>query len=547
MSLSPHSASPETADPNGELPRINGCLGDSVRATEPPLKEVLTTAIQSTKQKLQTHTTTAGRADRARESAHGLAIEINRRLSRSHTPASIYLCQGTVDPVSGLKDELQETPLVQAGEVDIPQWATESRNHWWVEVEIVGEAGVLVDVQTPSQVTGRSATPPRIYPLGASSNSLPAEYNRENATRTRLENASITEADLPWPRTATTWPFGHPADATPIPADGGHDYLSGNSIHLVDAMEGLRQLPTGSVDVIITSPPYRLLRTNGEETETIWDADPECNHEWETQEYYTDTPIRESGDAGFRSETTDRSERVRESQHCVNCDGWRGELGQEPTVDLYIKHLADLFEECLRVLSDSGNLFVNIGDSYAPQQSQINGDTRTPLRDGPHRKSLVGVPERLMVELLERDIMVREKLLWVKPDAAPEGKAEKSRSRRVHEHIFRVVNSEGYYDSGGDGDTNILEIETASGVSGPTAPFPEELPEVLLDRAAPEDGVVLDPFAGTGTTLEAAATRGLDYIGFEPNPSAFEIAENRLKTYERQEKSLTGQSELTVF
>lgn len=49
-----------------------------------------------------------------------------------------------------------------------------------------------------------------------------------------------------------------------------------------------------------------------------------------------------------------------------------------------------------------------------------------------------------------------------------------------------------------------------------------------LVNSLPENGVVLDVFAGSGTTLVAAKNIGRKYIGFEINPKYYEIAKNRL-------------------
>lgn len=44
----------------------------------------------------------------------------------------------------------------------------------------------------------------------------------------------------------------------------------------------------------------------------------------------------------------------------------------------------------------------------------------------------------------------------------------------------------------------------------------------------PTGGIVLDPFAGSGTTLLAAKNTGREYIGIEQNPEYFEIIKARL-------------------
>jgi len=52
--------------------------------------------------------------------------------------------------------------------------------------------------------------------------------------------------------------------------------------------KGLKSLPEGSIDVVVTSPPYYGLRNYGIEAVTIWDGDPKCEHEWRKSEVKLD-------------------------------------------------------------------------------------------------------------------------------------------------------------------------------------------------------------------------------------------------------------------
>lgn len=60
------------------------------------------------------------------------------------------------------------------------------------------------------------------------------------------------------------------------------------------------------------------------------------------------------------------------------------------------------------------------------------------------------------------------------------------------------------------------------------ATFPPRLVERCLDATAPEGGVVLDPFGGSGTTALVAARRGLDAVLVELNPEYAVMAMNRI-------------------
>lgn len=63
------------------------------------------------------------------------------------------------------------------------------------------------------------------------------------------------------------------------------------------------------------------------------------------------------------------------------------------------------------------------------------------------------------------------------------------------------------------------------------ATFPLELPETCLRAGCPEDGGVLDPFAGAGTTGLACLKQNRNFIGIELNPAYIEIAYNRARKY----------------
>ena len=59
--------------------------------------------------------------------------------------------------------------------------------------------------------------------------------------------------------------------------------------------------------------------------------------------------------------------------------------------------------------------------------------------------------------------------------------------------------------------------------------FPQTLPEFCIRAGCPKKGIVLDPFAGSGTTLIVAKKLGRDFIGFDLNKKYLKIARRRLK------------------
>ena len=77
----------------------------------------------------------------------------------------------------------------------------------------------------------------------------------------------------------------------------------------------------------------------------------------------------------------------------------------------------------------------------------------------------------------------------------------------------------------------VIEREDGSKIQHPTVK-PEKLMEWLVTLTTPEGGTVLDPFAGTGTTLQAARDKGFKAIGIEQDPDYIRLIETRLENNE---------------
>jgi DNA modification methylase len=85
-----------------------------------------------------------------------------------------------------------------------------------------------------------------------------------------------------------------------------------------------------------------------------------------------------------------------------------------------------------------------------------------------------------------------------------------------------------YFTGEGFQFKDVWRISPENGNEHP-APFPEAIPERCIIAACPENGIVLDPYLGSGTTAVAAQKLGRNYIGIELNPEYIKIAEQRLK------------------
>lgn len=290
-----------------------------------------------------------------------------------------------------------------------------------------------------------------------------------------------------------------------------------------DAIEKLRTLPTESVNICVTSPPYFNLRDYGS----------------------------------------------------------AGQIGREETAQEYIEKLVQVFREVRRVLRTDGTIWVNIGDSYATRSGvkpptntrNKNGHTEKKKPDGYKYKDMIGIPWLLAFALRDDGWYLRQDIIWQKPNAMPE--SVKDRCTKSHEYLFLLSKSERYYFDAaaiaepamqpeGDpkrssgrfrqhkqaaigqnkGKTSTLgansgkktrnrrdvwSINTKGFHGAHFAVFPEKLVEPCILAGCPEGGTVLDPFAGSGTTGVVAKRMRRNFIGIEINREYWEIATKRIE------------------
>ena len=188
------------------------------------------------------------------------------------------------------------------------------------------------------------------------------------------------------------------------------------------ALEVLKQFPAESIDCAFTSPPYFWKREYG--TVTIWDSDPTCEHDFSIKTFskYA-TKFSREGNTDPKNKKANTTKPV-ESFFCSKCGSWLGELGQEPTIELYVKHLCDIFDEVKRVLTKYGSLYVNITDSYL-------------------KKGLLLIPEQFLLEMNRRGWILCTKIIWQKDNCMPE--PTKTRPTVNYELIFFFAKNGKYY------------------------------------------------------------------------------------------------------
>lgn len=207
-----------------------------------------------------------------------------------------------------------------------------------------------------------------------------------------------------------------------------------NRIICGDALKELVKLPSESVDMIMTSPPYWSLRDYSKATETVWDADENCQHEWIVNKQkakggHTKLDNMPTVGSSKAQQNADNAARWGyESNFCSKCGAWRGQLGMEPTPELYIKHLCDIFDECKRVLKKTGSCYVVIGDTYyggggfateqsAKRQAAIDTGAYPDFASNSKfrskmGKSLVNIPARFQIEMCSRGWILRNEIIW---------------------------------------------------------------------------------------------------------------------------------------
>lgn len=304
-----------------------------------------------------------------------------------------------------------------------------------------------------------------------------------------------------------------------------------------DALAVLRQLPDASLDCCVTSPPYFGLRDYGVE----------------------------------------------------------GQYGLEASPAEYVETMRAVFTEVRRVLANDGTLWLNIGDSYSSKTKGTGGTGRSTLGaasggnaiseagvlrsqerqqmqarryDMPvPEKNLLGIPWRAAFALQDDGWILRNDIIWSKPNAMPESVTDRLSCR--HEHLFMLSKSRHYWFDldpvredrkriappieqskyagtelrGGRHGGNAMSMHTTGEYQSegrnpgdvwsiPTQPFAAAhfacMPVALAERAilagCKPGGTVLDPFSGSGTTGLAATKHGRKYVGIDLNAEYLDLS-----------------------
>ncbi len=239
---------------------------------------------------------------------------------------------------------------------------------------------------------------------------------------------------------------------------------------IIQASAAAIPLPDESVHCVVTSPPYWGLRSYGTPPQ-VWGGDLGCDHDWgklERGKRKDLLPVDRSASVGRTAAATSTSRMATGEvqavaaktggRFCSKCDAWLGELGLEPSLNLYVEHTVIVFREIWRVLRSDGTAWLNLGDSYAgggcghrdaerwPKQSRNDHFPRHSKKmagAGLKFKDLCMMPARVALALQADGWWIRKDIIWAKRNTMPESTEDRPTSS--HEYIFLMAKSEQYY------------------------------------------------------------------------------------------------------
>jgi DNA modification methylase len=307
-----------------------------------------------------------------------------------------------------------------------------------------------------------------------------------------------------------------------------------SALYVGDARAVLAGMPAGSADCIVTSPPY-----------------------WGKRDY-----------------------------------GVAGQYGHEATPQAYVYTMREVFAEARRVLADDGTCWLNLGDSYSASNGGATGmhaylgpHITTHRATGIHAKNLLGLPWRVAFALQEDGWILRNAVVWHKPNAMPESVRDRLSCR--HELLFLLVKQTAYwfdldpirlphatstrsergtrparppgypasrtrprkYGPGtrevttarlygldrhkrthpkGRNPGDVWAIPTRPYKGPHFAAYPIDLPLRCIAAGCKPGGTVLDPFTGSGTTGLAAIQLSREFTGIDLSPDFARLAAGRL-------------------
>jgi DNA modification methylase len=318
--------------------------------------------------------------------------------------------------------------------------------------------------------------------------------------------------------------------------------LEGIRLYCGDALGVLAGLPDGSVNCCVTSPPYWGLRDYGVSGQLGLEATPE-----EYTAHLVDVfravrrVLKDDGTLWLNLGDS----------YSGSGKGGNPDAGKQST-----NHGSQTV----------GTLYGKVGET-ARQAAVTNVGRRLCTQAGWPAKQLIGIPWRVAFALQADGWWLRSDIIWSKPNPMPESVTD--RPTKAHEYLFLLAKSETYHcDMAAIAEPSVFPnddrkarvrldakskpTEVIAGMRGgsmkyetrnrrsvwtvATEPYPEahfatfppDLIRPCIIAGCKQGGAVLDPFAGSGTTLEVARACQCEAVGIELNPAYCEMAVRRL-------------------
>lgn len=232
--------------------------------------------------------------------------------------------------------------------------------------------------------------------------------------------------------------------------------------------------------------------------------------------------------------------------------GAKGQIGLEDHPTQFVENLVACIESCRTVLAQNGSLWVNLGDTYwSGKGEHKSGESKQSARRFGLRpqdktgdgllckpKQLLLIPHRFAIAMQDKGWLVRNDNVWVKPNPIPD--QVRDRCSMSHEYVFHLVKSRWYFFNknavGRKSKTGSIlppsdtwEIAPARSSHRHKARFSEELVRIPILATTPRDGIVLDPFGGSGTSLIFARKHGFRAIGIDIKREFCQLMVDELK------------------
>jgi site-specific DNA-methyltransferase (adenine-specific) len=208
---------------------------------------------------------------------------------------------------------------------------------------------------------------------------------------------------------------------------------------------------------------------------------------------------------------------------------------QDLSLPEYLSMLRNVWQETYRVLVPGGRVCINVANLG--------------------RKPYIPLHTYIIDLMVDSGFLMRGEIIWDKGSSASQSTAWGSWQsasnpvlRDVHEYI--LVFSKSTFKRNRDGKDNTISrdefLEWTKSVwsfpavsakkVGHPAPFPEELPHRLIQLYSFVGDVVLDPFAGSGTTCLVAAMDHRHFIGYDINEEYLRLASDRITTFRNNQE-----------